>query len=201
MHLIQWVETTGRLSENSRPIIINALGSDTPAVTAAKFGVCEDLVRKLVRNAKFKHANRHNISEHQRQREVKNMAKVNRIYGRKKKPPVFKVGEDPIHVSIREYLDLVLPKGATPAWHTPNGGKRDKGTASKMKALGVRAGFPDLAFLFESNLYTLEVKNADGTQNDKQEDWQILITDAGGYYAIVRSIDDVKAVLISWGIL
>lgn len=111
------------------------------------------------------------------------------------------VREDPLHVSILDYLDLVLPKDATPAWHTPNGGKRDKATAAKMKKLGTRAGFPDLGFLWRSNLYTLEVKTEDGEQSDKQEDWQGFIEGAGGFYAIVRSIDDTKAQLKAWGVI
>lgn len=117
----------------------------------------------------------------------------------RKKLPV--VREDPLHVAILEYLDLVLPKSATPAWHTPNGGKRDKRTAAKMKKLGTRAGFPDLGFLFQSKLYTLEVKPKDGTQSAVQKGWQDWITHAGGFYAIVRNVDEAKAQLQAWGII
>lgn len=125
----------------------------------------------------------------------------------RKKTPPFRVrpapeaSEDVIHVSILDYLDTVLPKGATPAWHTPNGGKRNIGTARKMKAFGTRAGFPDLAFLWQGKFYALEVKTSTGKQRQTQKDWEKYITDAGGFYAIVRSIDDTKAQLKAWGVI
>lgn len=125
---------------------------------------------------------------------------------RKKNPPKSKpfsasVSEDSIHRAILIYLDRVLPNGATPAWHTPNGGKRGIATARKMKALGTRAGFPDLAFLWQGKFYALEVKTSTGNQREAQKDWQGYITTSGGFYAIVRSIDDTKAQLKSWGVI
>ena len=120
---------------------------------------------------------------------------------RKKVPVVFEASEDIIHVSILDYLDWNLPKHSTMAWHSANGGKRNVGTGRKMKALGVRAGFPDLAFLCDGKLYTLEVKTSTGKQRQTQEAWEKYITDAGGFYAIVRSIDETEAALKKWGIL
>lgn len=120
---------------------------------------------------------------------------------RKKLPAILEANEDAIHIAILQYLDTVLPKDATPAWHTPNGGKRGIKTAIKMKALGTRAGFPDLGFLYQSKFYALEVKTPKGTQRQTQKDWEKHITDAGGYYAIVRSVDETKAQLQAWGIL
>ena len=112
--------------------------------------------------------------------------------------------EGPIHKSILAYLVIVLRvhgNKCSPVFHVPNGGNRSAIEGRKMKDLGARAGFPDLAFLFESNLYTLEIKPDKGKQSKVQKDWEKYITDAGGYYEIVRSIDETKDVLIKWGIL
>lgn len=108
--------------------------------------------------------------------------------------------EDQIHIAILQYLDVVIPSGATPVWHTPNGGSRDARAGAKMKKLGTRAGFPDLAFLYDGTLYTLEVKAGHGQQRASQLSWETYITNAGGFYEVVRSIDDVQAALKKWGI-
>lgn len=109
--------------------------------------------------------------------------------------------EDPIHVAILNLLDRALPKGASPAWHTPNGGNRSMREGVKMKRLGTKAGFPDLAWLWNSKFYAFEVKRLDGTQEQNQKDWQKWIEGAGGLYAVVRSVDEAEAQLIAWGII
>jgi len=69
-----------------------------------------------------------------------------------------------------------------------------------MKALGTRAGFPDLAFLWHGKFYAFEVKTQKGRQSPAQKDWQGAITNAGGFYAVVRSVDDAKLQLNAWGV-
>ena len=109
--------------------------------------------------------------------------------------------EDRTHIAILAYLGWVLPSSATPAWHTPNGGARDARAGAKMKKLGARAGFPDLAFLHKGKFYALEVKAVAGRQRQNQLSWETHITNAGGFYEVVRSIDDAKAALQKWGIV
>lgn len=111
-----------------------------------------------------------------------------------------KLTEDQIHISILDYLAWALPTRATPVWHTPNGGARDARDGAKMKKLGTRAGFPDLAFLHNGTFYALEVKSGVGQQRQNQLSWETHITNAGGFYEVVRSIDDARAALIKWGI-
>lgn len=47
-------------------------------------------------------------------------------------------------------------------YHVPNGEKRDKITAARLKALGVVAGVTDLQFHFRSKSYFFEAKRPDG---------------------------------------
>jgi len=109
--------------------------------------------------------------------------------------------EDRIHIAILAYLEWALPTKATPAWHTPNGGARDARSGAKMKKLGARAGFPDLAFIHKGKFYALEVKAKIGKQRANQLWWEVEINNAGGFYEVVRSVDDAKVALQKWGIV
>ncbi len=128
------------------------------------------------------------------------VAKRRRILS-KKPAQVLEASEDVIHVSILSFLMTVLPKRASPVWHTPNGGKRNAGTARKMKNLGTRAGFPDLAWLLDGKFYTFEVKPRGRYQSQVQKDWEKTIKNAGGFYAVIHDIDEARAQLIEWGVI
>ena len=72
----------------------------------------------------------------------------------------------------------------------PNGGKRDPSVAARMKATGVKRGFPDvglpIAKLGFHGLF-IEMKKANGTMNDVDVDqtkWHVALTEQG-YYVVV----------------
>jgi hypothetical protein len=54
-------------------------------------------------------------------------------------------------------------------YHVPNGGLRDKKTASRLKAQGVVPGVQDLHFIWEGKLYLIEVKDVDGQVTPAQK--------------------------------
>lgn len=75
----------------------------------------------------------------------------------------------------------------------PNGGKRDKTTAAKLKAEGALAGVADLIFLKSNRYYgalLIEMKTRTGRQTDTQREWQKLIETDGYKYVVCRSVDD-----------
>lgn len=47
-------------------------------------------------------------------------------------------------VALMRWLQLQHPAAWALTYHVPNGGRRDKVTAAKLKAQGVKAGIPDL---------------------------------------------------------
>lgn len=47
-------------------------------------------------------------------------------------------------VALMRWLECRFQAAYAVTWHTPNGGRRDKVTAAKLKAQGVKAGIPDL---------------------------------------------------------
>jgi len=62
--------------------------------------------------------------------------------------------EHEIQKAICEYLD----KRKVCYWAVPNGGKRSKAEASRLKAEGVKSGVPDLTIVHDGMYYGLEVK-------------------------------------------
>lgn len=66
--------------------------------------------------------------------------------------------EEQLHRSIVQWLAVSLPSGWM-FWHTPNGGGRSAAEAGILKALGTRAGMPDLFVLGPGRtLIAIEVK-------------------------------------------
>ena len=75
----------------------------------------------------------------------------------------------------------------------PNGGKRDKVTAAKLKAEGALAGVVDLILLLPNRSYgalLIEMKTRKGRQADTQREWQQLIERDGYKYVVCRSLED-----------
>lgn len=110
--------------------------------------------------------------------------------------------EHKIQKDICKLLRYALPADAT-FWAVPNGGSRKGGAieGKRLKDEGVTAGVADLHILSRGKLICLEVKtpkgleSKEGKQSDSQIEWQKTITQCGGLYAVVRSVDEVKALL------
>lgn len=112
--------------------------------------------------------------------------------------------EHAIQKAICNYLHVALPRDAI-FWAVPNGGTRPDFTTKsgrtfslegkRLKDEGVKAGVADLHILWAGRLIALEVKTAKGGQSKNQQDWETACTLAGGVYRIVRSVDEVKALL------
>lgn len=109
--------------------------------------------------------------------------------------------EHQVQVAIAQYLNM-----RKLCWFAiPNGGKRNKVTASIMKAEGVKAGIPDICIIHDGQAYFLEVKKPKTTtpkghlsavQKERIEE----IREAGGEVAVVYSVADVIEQCIEWQI-
>lgn len=97
--------------------------------------------------------------------------------------------EEQDQIALIQWFDLWAPKplrGRLVA--IPNGGYRLGRTAARLKAQGVRAGFPDL-FLpvsrqgFHGLLIELK-RRVGGRTSTVQHDWQAFLTDSG--YCVVQ---------------
>lgn len=108
--------------------------------------------------------------------------------------------EDKLQVSCRCWFDLQYPKLRLLLHHSPNEGllPRRASDGAKRKAMGVRAGFPDLILLLPNHSHpflAIELKTAEGRQSQTQKDYQSAVEEAGGEYVIVRSLEQFKSVI------
>ncbi|MEM9670578.1 MAG: VRR-NUC domain-containing protein [Pseudomonadota bacterium] len=108
--------------------------------------------------------------------------------------------EHDLQCVVMDFLDLALPRHEAIAFAVPNGGKRDKGTALKLKREGQRNGVADIMVIWNGRPIGIEMKTAKGVQTDDQKQWAKDFTLAGGVYAVCRSVDEVAAMLDATGI-
>jgi hypothetical protein len=84
----------------------------------------------------------------------------------------------------------------------PNGEKRDKATAGKLKAAGVTAGAPDLFAAANGKSFFIEVKTRTGRVQKTQDSMHKRIKNAGGLDTFVTwGLDDLLALLDDNGVL
>ncbi len=116
--------------------------------------------------------------------------------------------ESPIQIAIFDYLKIQYPKALI--FSVPNelaskvggGGKSPaererrqiiiRNVQAKAKKMGMLPGMSDLCMLLEGQFYAFEVKAKGNKQQPNQEDAEYAVDTNGGYYFVVRSMDDVK---------
>lgn len=74
----------------------------------------------------------------------------------------------------------------------PNGGRRDKKEAMKLKATGLLAGAADLILIYNGKVLFMEVKTDIGKQSEAQIEFEHRITENGLKYYIVRSLEQAQ---------
>jgi hypothetical protein len=86
--------------------------------------------------------------------------------------------------------------------HIPSGELRDIRTASKLKQMGVRRGFPDFIFISPyGSVRFLELKRAGGELTEEQAEFRLWCIKHGVPHVIAWSIDQVLTSLDQWGVL
>lgn len=103
-----------------------------------------------------------------------------------------------LHMSVAAYLRRAWP--ADLLWfHVPNGEKRDKAAAGKLKGMGVRAGVPDFVFIMpNAQAAFLELKAQGGELSTAQIDFRNQALAVGCGYATARSMEEAEAILARW---
>jgi hypothetical protein len=87
------------------------------------------------------------------------------------------------------------------AWHTPNGGFRNRIEAARFKAMGVVPGVPDVLLLHEGRLRGLELKRKGGRLTPTQVACHAAMRRAGAEIAVAYDVDEALAQLQQWGVL
>lgn len=107
--------------------------------------------------------------------------------------------EESLHRAVVDHLRQRLPAGWV-FWHTPNGGGRSKAEGGVLKALGVKAGIPDLFVAGEGRVVALELKAARGALSPAQRDAIAALGCAGIPTLVARDLDGALAALESLGV-
>ena len=109
--------------------------------------------------------------------------------------------EDSIQIACVKWFSLQYPKLALCLHHSPNGGKRNVREAARFKEMGTRPGFPDLFLMYPSNGFHglfVEMKSPKGVQQHSQKRWQKMAEALGYKYALCRSLEEFRALILSY---
>lgn len=113
------------------------------------------------------------------------------------KPP--RVPEHDIQEQVCRVLRLGL--GADVWWSSlDHANARDAKAGALRKARGVRAGLPDMEFIYRGQYHGIELKAADGALSLAQIETHSRIKMAGGRIATCNSVESVLAKLREWGV-
>lgn len=100
--------------------------------------------------------------------------------------------EETIQETCVRWFEYQYPKLRLLLHHSPNGGRRNAREGARFKAMGTRAGFPDL-FLsvarHEFHGLYIEMKAPNGTLRQSQKEFQQAATQQGYLYVVCRSLD------------
>jgi hypothetical protein len=107
--------------------------------------------------------------------------------------------EERLHRSIVQQLRLLLPADCDMK-HTPNGGLRHSAVAKKLVGLGVRAGHPDLDFVYRGRAFCIELKAKDGALSGVQVRRRKTLEMCGCQVFVCRTPEEVETVLRSMGV-
>lgn len=107
--------------------------------------------------------------------------------------------EHKLQVSVREYLMIALPPSVE--WTANAAGVHvTMQTANKMKAAGVRRGWPDLQFLFPDGVTRYIELKVNASLSPEQRAFRDRCAKLRpDMWALCRSVDDVCTTLKGWG--
>lgn len=111
----------------------------------------------------------------------------------------------PKEISLHMAVAKLLTDHCLPDWkftHIPSGEHRDVRTASKLKAMGVKRGFPDFLFISPyGSVRCLELKRPSATLTEDQKAFRLWCLAHGVPHVVAWTIDQVLVALDSWGCL
>jgi hypothetical protein len=108
------------------------------------------------------------------------------------------MNEDQLQASIVAWLRIQHP--TLLFFAVPNGGNRSAREGAKLKRTGTLAGVADLVVILSGGRAGfIEVKLEGKYQQPAQKAFQAHAEGSGAYYAVARSIEDVREILEEWG--
>lgn len=119
------------------------------------------------------------------------------VYGRTIRASKRKNPEEQLQKAIVVAIGRLAPR--TFVCHIPNGGKRGLYEASRLKAMGVKRGVPDLLLILSSGeVAFIEVKAEGGSLSPEQKDFRDFCLDRNTKWACLNDLSQVKTLLEAW---
>lgn len=104
--------------------------------------------------------------------------------------------EEALQRAVVQLLALYEQRDLLAFAHVPNGERRDPVTGGRLKAMGVRAGVPDLLLWIRGGrALGIELKAGLGKISPEQMYWHARVSSLGHRVYVCRSVDEVEAVL------
>lgn len=108
------------------------------------------------------------------------------------------IAERTLHRACAQYLARVLKPEVV--WTTFPAGGGGKARGGMLKALGLKAGWPDIQIIREGRYYGIELKTVEGALSRAQRDVHDQIILAGGFVSVCRSVNDLERQIVGWNI-
>ncbi len=117
-------------------------------------------------------------------------------------PRPLSAAEQSLQRTVVDYFALCVPvPPAGPWWTAVNPiPAKSRAAAGISKAMGLRAGTPDIVLCWRGRLVGIELKAGRGRVSLAQIETHDAITLAGGVVATCRTLDDVAALLATLGV-
>ncbi len=110
--------------------------------------------------------------------------------------------EESLQRTIADYLALCVPVPPAGPWCTAVNPipAKSRAAAGVSKAMGLRAGTPDIVLCWKGRLIGIELKAGRGRLSPAQVETHDAITLAGGVVTTCRTLDDVVSFLATLGV-
>lgn len=106
--------------------------------------------------------------------------------------------EDTLQTNCMKWLELQYPAIYPWMHHSPNGGRRNAREGARFKAMGVKAGFPDLFCPISSGGHKglfIEMKTATGRLTPLQKAWRLAVLSFGFIHHVCRSFTQFQDII------
>ncbi len=109
--------------------------------------------------------------------------------------------EESLQRTVADYLALCVPAPPSGPWWTAVNPipAKSRAAAGISKAMGLRAGTPDIVMCWKGRLVGIELKAGRGRMSPAQREAHDAITLAGGVVTTCRSLDEVMDLLATLG--
>ncbi len=118
------------------------------------------------------------------------------------RPRSLPAAEQSFQRTVADYLALCVPAPPSGPWWTAVNPipAKSRAAAGISKAMGLRAGTPDIVLCWKGRLVGIELKAGRGRMSPAQLEAHEAITLAGGVVTTCRTLDDVAAFIATLGV-